>query len=126
MRTAAERFFRMLATSALVSSAMALAQEKPANYPTRPIRMILAVAPGAGIDTTSRAVVSFLVGKRTAENAHALARDLRSRVLGRVFLSSDQLLLKAFPSFRFTVCLSVLTALIRNRESVVLALMNLN
>jgi hypothetical protein len=37
MSKAAERFFRRLAASALVLSSMALAQDKPANYPTRPI-----------------------------------------------------------------------------------------
>ena len=60
MMTAAERFFRRLAASALVLSSVALAQEKPANYPTRPIRLIVTVSPGAGADMMTRAVGQIL------------------------------------------------------------------
>ena len=60
MRTAAERFFLGLAASALVLSSVALAQDKPANYPTRPIRLIVTVAPGAGADTMARAAGQML------------------------------------------------------------------
>lgn len=60
MSTAAERFFRRLAASALVLSSVALAQDKPANYPTRPIRLVVTVAPGAGADTMARAAGQIL------------------------------------------------------------------
>ena len=45
----------------------------------------------SALDVASRAVVAFLVGKRTAENAHALADDLRARVLGKPTICSDGL-----------------------------------
>jgi tripartite-type tricarboxylate transporter receptor subunit TctC len=57
---AAERIFRGLAISALVMSSVAAAQEKPAKYPMRPIRLIVTVAPGAGADTIARAAGQFL------------------------------------------------------------------
>jgi tripartite-type tricarboxylate transporter receptor subunit TctC len=60
MKTAAKRFVRGLAASVLVSSAVALAQDKPANYPTRPIRLIVTVQPGAGADTIARAAGQIL------------------------------------------------------------------
>ncbi|MGZ5090835.1 MAG: Bug family tripartite tricarboxylate transporter substrate binding protein [Burkholderiales bacterium] len=60
MRTAAARFFRGLAASALIVSSVALAQDKPSNYPTRPIRLIVTVAPGAGADTIARAAGQML------------------------------------------------------------------
>src|SRR5215212_11253947 len=60
MSMAAEHFFRAVAASALVSSCVALAQDKPGNYPTRPIRLIVTVAPGAGADTIARAAAQML------------------------------------------------------------------
>src|SRR5688500_7254820 len=60
MRTATGRFFRGLAAVALVSSSVVLAQDKPANYPTKPVRLIVTVAPGAGADTITRAVGQIL------------------------------------------------------------------
>jgi tripartite-type tricarboxylate transporter receptor subunit TctC len=53
-------FVRWLAGSALILSSVALAQDKPANYPTRPIRLIVTVQPGAGADTIARAVGQIL------------------------------------------------------------------
>ena len=41
----------------------ALAQDKPANYPLRPIRLICPVAPGAGNDTITRAAAQMLNDK---------------------------------------------------------------
>ena len=38
----------------------ALAQDKPAGYPTRPIRLIIAVAPGAGADAVARMAAQTL------------------------------------------------------------------
>src|SRR4026209_1076734 len=60
MMTAAERFFRGLAASVLVLSSVALAQDKPANYPTKHIRLIVTVSPGASADTMARAVGQIL------------------------------------------------------------------
>jgi tripartite-type tricarboxylate transporter receptor subunit TctC len=57
---AAERLFRTLAASALVLSSVAFAQEKPASYPMRPIRLVVTVAPGAGADTMTRAAGQML------------------------------------------------------------------
>jgi tripartite-type tricarboxylate transporter receptor subunit TctC len=39
---------------------MALAQEKPGNYPTKPIRLIVTVSPGAGSDMMTRAAGQML------------------------------------------------------------------
>src|ERR1044071_4441371 len=41
----------------------AYAQDKPADYPTRPIRLICPVAPGAGNDTITRAAGQMLADK---------------------------------------------------------------
>lgn len=41
------------------------------------------------LDATSKAVVSYVVGKRSAENTRALAADLRARILNRPQLTSD-------------------------------------
>lgn len=41
------------------------------------------------LDIASRAVVSWLIGKRTGDNAATFAKDLRRRVLGAPMLSSD-------------------------------------
>lgn len=41
------------------------------------------------LDVASRAVISHVSGKRTAENAAALALDLRRRVMGRPSIASD-------------------------------------
>jgi IS1 family transposase len=42
------------------------------------------------LDATSKAVLSYVVGKRTPENAEALLADLRRRVLNRPQLTSDE------------------------------------
>jgi tripartite-type tricarboxylate transporter receptor subunit TctC len=44
-----------LAACVLTCGASALAQDKPANYPARPVRIIVTVSPGAGADTVARA-----------------------------------------------------------------------
>jgi IS1 family transposase len=53
-------------------------------------------APGAGdvwlfvaLDATNKAVLSYVVGKRTAENTLALACDLRGRIVNRPQITAD-------------------------------------
>jgi tripartite-type tricarboxylate transporter receptor subunit TctC len=47
-------------SAVLACSAVAFAQQKPANYPNRPVRLILTVAPGAGADAIARAAAQML------------------------------------------------------------------
>ena len=49
-------------------STAALAQQKPAGYPERPIRIIISVAPGAGADFVARATAQMLTD-RWGQNA---------------------------------------------------------
>ena len=44
----------------LAGAAAAASAEKPAGYPTRPIRLIITVAPGAGADAIARAAAQML------------------------------------------------------------------
>jgi tripartite-type tricarboxylate transporter receptor subunit TctC len=46
--------------AALVHNAAALAQDKPAGYPARPVRITVSVAPGAGADAMARAAAQML------------------------------------------------------------------
>lgn len=48
--------FRLLAAAIACGASLAAAQEKPADYPNRPIRIIVPVVPGGGNDTVARAV----------------------------------------------------------------------
>ena len=50
----------LLAVASLVPAAAVFAQENPANYPTRPIRIIISVAPGAGADMVARMTAEVL------------------------------------------------------------------
>src|SRR5215510_3944165 len=55
-----------LAGALVVYSALsgpAVAQDKPAGYPTRPIRLVITVAPGAGADAIARAVAQMLTDR---------------------------------------------------------------
>ena len=52
-----------LMPAALGCSAAALAQDKAAGYPVRPIRIIIAVAPGAGADFMARGAAQLLSDK---------------------------------------------------------------
>jgi len=47
---------RLLAAAVACGATFATAQEKPADYPNRPIRIIVPVVPGGGNDTVARAV----------------------------------------------------------------------
>lgn len=48
-----------LAPAVFAYSATVLAQDKPLGYPTRPIRIIIGVAPGAGADMVARATAQL-------------------------------------------------------------------
>ena len=52
-----------LLPAALIGFAPAQAQEPPAGYPARPIRIIVPVVPGGGLDTLSRAVGQMLTDR---------------------------------------------------------------
>ena len=51
----------------LASGTAAFAQEKPANYPVRPIRIIISVAPGAGADFVAR-LTGQILSERWGQN----------------------------------------------------------
>jgi len=52
-----------LAPAVLAYCGAAIAQDKPAGYPVRPIRLILSVAPGAGADAIARAAAQMLTDR---------------------------------------------------------------
>ena len=62
MKTMTTKLTMLLCAAALAPSAAAAAaaQDKPANYPTRPIRLIISVAPGAGSDMVARMTADIL------------------------------------------------------------------
>ena len=49
-----------LASAVLAYTGPAIAQDKPAGYPVRPVRLIVTVAPGAGADAIARAAAQML------------------------------------------------------------------
>src|SRR5262252_1367268 len=49
-----------LAIAVLACENTAIAQDKPAAYPVRPIRFVLAASPGAGGDAVARAAAQML------------------------------------------------------------------
>jgi tripartite-type tricarboxylate transporter receptor subunit TctC len=49
-----------LTSAVLGSCGVAIAQDKPPDYPTRPIRLVVAASPGAGGDMMARAVAQIL------------------------------------------------------------------
>lgn len=56
-----------LLAALLLACASATAQQKPAHYPERPIRIIISVAPGAGSDMVARMVAKILT-ERLGQN----------------------------------------------------------
>jgi tripartite-type tricarboxylate transporter receptor subunit TctC len=60
MRTGIACFRCTVAASMLLVSYGTFAQDKPANYPQRPIRLVVTVAAGAGADTIARAAGQFM------------------------------------------------------------------
>src|SRR3954469_19949036 len=63
MTTIATRLGVCVTPAVLAFAAPVLAQDKPAGYPVRPIRIIIGVAPGAGADMSARAVAQILTDK---------------------------------------------------------------
>ena len=49
-----------LASAVLACTGAAVAQDKPAHYPNKPIRVICAVQPGAGGDAMARAAAQMI------------------------------------------------------------------
>ena len=47
----------------LLACGIAQAQEKPANYPVRPVRIVVGIAPGVGLDATTR-LVGQMIGDK--------------------------------------------------------------
>jgi tripartite-type tricarboxylate transporter receptor subunit TctC len=60
MKAITTRLSFWLAGAVLAYSGGSLAQDKPGGYPVRPIRLIVAAAPGAGGDIMARAVAQML------------------------------------------------------------------
>lgn len=63
MNRVVKRFVRCLAPVALAASTVVFAQQKPADYPVRPIRIIISVAPGAGADYVAKLTGQILTEK---------------------------------------------------------------
>jgi tripartite-type tricarboxylate transporter receptor subunit TctC len=57
--SAAQAIFLLIGLLAAIATA-SVAQDKPADYPQRPIRVIVGVAPGAGNDAVTRAAAQML------------------------------------------------------------------
>ena len=52
-----------LTPAVLAYNGAAIAQDKPAGYPVRPIRLVVSVAPGAGADAIARAAAQMLTDR---------------------------------------------------------------
>jgi tripartite-type tricarboxylate transporter receptor subunit TctC len=63
MRVVVKKLMAGLAPLVLAYSGMAVAQDKPAGYPVRPVRLVVSVAPGAGADAIARAVAQMLTDR---------------------------------------------------------------
>jgi tripartite-type tricarboxylate transporter receptor subunit TctC len=60
MNRVIEKFVRWLTPVVLATSTIAFAQQKPADYPKRPIRILISVAPGAGADYVAKLTAQIL------------------------------------------------------------------
>jgi tripartite-type tricarboxylate transporter receptor subunit TctC len=67
MKTTISKLAWWLAPAVLAYGTVALAQDKPAGYPTRPIRIIIGVPPGAGADFVAR-LTSQILNDRWGQN----------------------------------------------------------
>lgn len=68
MNPVVRRWVRWLTLSVLALSSAAMAKDRPAGYPSKPIRLVIAVAPGAGADMIARAAAQMLTD-RWGQNA---------------------------------------------------------
>jgi tripartite-type tricarboxylate transporter receptor subunit TctC len=75
------KFARCLTPAVLAFSAVAFAQDKSTNYPVRPIRIIITVAPGAGADFIARGAAQLLTDK-WGQNAVVESRSGGGGVVG--------------------------------------------
>ncbi|HYC44658.1 MAG TPA: tripartite tricarboxylate transporter substrate binding protein [Burkholderiales bacterium] len=60
MRSTIRKVAFWLAPAVFACAASALAQDKPSSYPSRPIRIVITVSPGAGADFMARTVAQLL------------------------------------------------------------------
>jgi len=60
MKSITRRFVCSTAAAVLSCGSVALAQDKAAQYPSRPVRLIVSVQPGAGADAMARAAAQML------------------------------------------------------------------
>ena len=67
MTTMIRKLVCWLTPAVLAYSAVALAQDKPAGYPVRPIRIIISASPGAGADFVAR-LASQMLSDRWGQN----------------------------------------------------------
>lgn len=63
MNVVIRRLACWLTSAVLAYNGAAIAQDKPAGYPVRPIRFIVSVAPGAGADAIARAAAQMLTDR---------------------------------------------------------------
>jgi tripartite-type tricarboxylate transporter receptor subunit TctC len=95
------RFVRISCASVFACAiGMACAQEKPADYPNRPIRMLVGVPPGAGNDAISRTAAQMLADRwkqsvvvdNRAGGGTAIAAELGARAVpdGYTILSASE------------------------------------
>lgn len=61
--TSFARFCIVLSAAGVLGVSGARAADKPLDYPTRPIRIIIGVAPGAGADMVARATAQIMIEK---------------------------------------------------------------
>ncbi len=87
-----DRMLRNIATAALGFSAIALntAAQAQQAYPTKPVRMVIALAPGGGVDTTGR----FLAQKMSEAWGQQVVADNRPGAGGSI---AAELVAKAAP-----------------------------
>lgn len=76
-----------LAVALLAGAQMAVAQDRPSGYPTKPIRIVSSVQPGAGGDTMARVVASIIQDKWGAnvvvENRSGAGGTIASEIVAR-------------------------------------------
>jgi tripartite-type tricarboxylate transporter receptor subunit TctC len=63
MNRVVKGYIRLLTPVVLATSTVVAAQQKPADYPVRPIRIIISVAPGAGADYVAKLTGQILTDK---------------------------------------------------------------